>query len=298
MPIQKFDVARPDGAFEEKYWSPLNTPVLDDAGRVAYIIHRVEDVTQAVKLRESVERALSLTESQRREIDALKQAAQFQLFVRSVKDYGLILLDAQGRVASWNEGAERNKGYREHEIVGKPYETFFTPEDIEDGTPGRLLAQAAAQGHVRAQGWRVRKDGTRFWADVTLTALRGGRRLTGGVLRARGRRAGGDVGRQNQDAGTPIPGPAGRVRGHRPAARPRRPMNLLSCVHFRYTLLGVTFFLASVGYAGWVAYVASMQQIAMTEETQRLIAENAQAASAAAIVRAQRDPASPALTAP
>jgi PAS domain S-box-containing protein len=83
------------------------------------------------------------------------------------------MLDVEGRVQTWNAGAEAIKGYRREEIVGKTLDVFYTPEDAARGLPRRLLAQAASEGRVENEGWRVRKDGTRFWADVVITALRG-----------------------------------------------------------------------------------------------------------------------------
>lgn len=95
------------------------------------------------------------------------------LLIDSVVDYALFVLDAHGGVRSWNPGAERLKGYRADEIIGRDLSVFYTPEDREAGLPARLLAQAAEQGRVIHTGWRVRKDGTRFYGDVTITALRG-----------------------------------------------------------------------------------------------------------------------------
>jgi len=92
--------------------------------------------------------------------------------VHSVKDYAIFLLDPEGRVASWNEGAQRIKGYAEHEIVGKHFSVFYTPEVAASGWPEYELEAAQAEGRFEDEGWRVRKDGTKFWADVVITALR------------------------------------------------------------------------------------------------------------------------------
>jgi PAS domain S-box-containing protein len=103
----------------------------------------------------------------------------FRLLVESVRDYAIFALDPSGVVVSWNAGAERVKGYTPAEIIGKPLTTFYTPEDVAAGRPQRLLATAAAEGSVADEGWRVRRDGSRFWASVTLTALREGGELVG-----------------------------------------------------------------------------------------------------------------------
>jgi PAS domain S-box-containing protein len=97
---------------------------------------------------------------------------RFRLLVDGVLDYAIYMLDAGGRVVSWNAGAERLKGYSPAEAVGQPYGLFFSPEDQLAKKPQRLLARAEAEGKCEDEGWRVRKDGSRFWAHVVLTALR------------------------------------------------------------------------------------------------------------------------------
>jgi len=94
------------------------------------------------------------------------------LLVSRVKDYAIYVLGVDGQIRSWNDGAEHIKGYRAEEIIGKHMSTFYTPEDIERGLPAELLKIAEAEGRVEREGWRVRKDGTRFWCDVVITALR------------------------------------------------------------------------------------------------------------------------------
>ncbi|BDG09954.1 PAS domain-containing sensor histidine kinase [Anaeromyxobacter paludicola] len=96
----------------------------------------------------------------------------FRLLVESVLDYAIFMLDPSGHVLTWNAGAERIKGWRASEIIGAHLSRFYTPEDLARGKPAWLLAQAAKDGRVEDEGWRVRKDGTRFWALVVLTALR------------------------------------------------------------------------------------------------------------------------------
>jgi PAS domain S-box-containing protein len=101
-----------------------------------------------------------------------RSGEQFQLLVASVKDYAIFLLDPQGRVVSWNAGAERIKGYRAQEILGESFTRFYQPEDVEAGVPAAALRQASEQGRFVGYGWRVRRDGSRFYAHVTITALR------------------------------------------------------------------------------------------------------------------------------
>jgi PAS domain S-box-containing protein len=95
-----------------------------------------------------------------------------ELLVGSVVDYAIFVLDVDGRISSWNPGAERLKGYRADEVIGRHFSIFYTDDDIEDRFPDRELAIAAAAGRFENEGWRVRKDGSRFWANVIITALR------------------------------------------------------------------------------------------------------------------------------
>jgi PAS domain S-box-containing protein len=115
-----------------------------------------------------------------RDITARKRAAevsrekdeQLRLLVNGVKDYAILMLDPEGRVASWNQGAERIKGYKANEIIGRHFSCFYPPEDLQNGKPERELQKAIAEGHYAEEGWRIRKDGSRFWAHVVITALR------------------------------------------------------------------------------------------------------------------------------
>jgi PAS domain S-box-containing protein len=93
---------------------------------------------------------------------------RFELLVNAVKDYAIYLLDRNGHVASWNAGAERFKGYAAHEIIGHHFSRFYTDEDRASGLPQRALDTAATTGTFEAEGWRVRKDGTRFWTSVVI----------------------------------------------------------------------------------------------------------------------------------
>jgi len=97
---------------------------------------------------------------------------RFRLFVKAVQDYAIFILDAQGRVATWNEGAARMKGYEAKQIIGRHVSVFYPREDVERGLPERLLKTAEEKGSVEHEGWRVRKDGSRFWGSVSITALR------------------------------------------------------------------------------------------------------------------------------
>ncbi len=104
-------------------------------------------------------------------IVSLDDAKRLQLLIDGVADYAVYLISPEGRIASWNTGAQRLKGYEAAEIIGKPYATFFTEEDRNAGLPDAALKTAAEQGRWEQEGWRVRKDGTRFWALAVLDAV-------------------------------------------------------------------------------------------------------------------------------
>jgi len=97
---------------------------------------------------------------------------RFRSLVDAVEEYAIFMLDPDGRVVTWNEGAERIKGYAQDEIVSQHFSTFYTDEDQEEGVPAANLDAAMAEGWVEDEGWRVRADGSRFWANVTITAVR------------------------------------------------------------------------------------------------------------------------------
>ncbi len=95
-----------------------------------------------------------------------------ELLVAETQDYAIFMLNTDGRVTTWNRGAQRFKGYRSEDIIGQHFSVFYPPEDIRAGKPGRELEIAAADGRLEDEGWRVRQDGTQFWANVVITALR------------------------------------------------------------------------------------------------------------------------------
>ena len=105
--------------------------------------------------------------------EALKTSEErFRMLIEGVKDYAIFMLDADGRVMTWNNGAGRIKGYHTEEILGKHFSTFYQPEDIQADRPKQGLRRAVAEGRFEEEGWRLRKDGSRFWANVVITALK------------------------------------------------------------------------------------------------------------------------------
>lgn len=97
---------------------------------------------------------------------------RFQLLVQSVRDYAILMLDPDGRIVSWNDGAERIKGYTADEVIGRSFAIFYPPEAVAKGFPQHELDVASREGRFEDEDWRVRKDGSRFWANIIITALR------------------------------------------------------------------------------------------------------------------------------
>src|SRR5688572_22644446 len=96
----------------------------------------------------------------------------YQRVVEQTRDYAVFVLDPQGRIMTWSMGAQRIKGYAADEIIGKHFSTFYTRDALESGWPAYELKVATSEGRFEDEGWRVRKDGSRFWANVIITALR------------------------------------------------------------------------------------------------------------------------------
>jgi PAS domain S-box-containing protein len=141
-----------DGHFEEAFFNFVYQPMNSEGQTVEGIIVFAFEVTAEVRARQESEEV-------------------FRLLVESVQDYAILMLDPEGRVSSWNSGARRITGYERDEIIGGHVSIFYPPEDIAAGKPEALLAQARQTGRVEDEGWRVRKDGTRFRADVITTPV-------------------------------------------------------------------------------------------------------------------------------
>jgi len=123
---------------------------------------RLRTIAQLQQRAEVLESKLTLQESEDR----------FRLIVEGVQDYAIFMLDSDGRVRSWNKGAKRIKGYDSAEIIGKHFSCFYPEEDLRNGKPAWELEVAAKEGRFEDEGWRLRKDGSRFWANVIITAIR------------------------------------------------------------------------------------------------------------------------------
>ncbi|HEX7250504.1 MAG TPA: PAS domain S-box protein [Burkholderiales bacterium] len=167
QPEEELQVAARDGRLEDEGWrvrkdgsrfwaNVILTALRDPAGNLVGYGKVVRDLTR----RRADEEKLHLSEE------------RFRLLVDRVREYAIFMLDANGIIATWNSGAQRIKGYDAPEIIGKHFRTFYPKEVADAGYPEYELKTAAADGAFSDEGWRVRKDGTRFWAHVTITALR------------------------------------------------------------------------------------------------------------------------------
>ncbi|WP_191970828.1 hybrid sensor histidine kinase/response regulator [Methylobacterium soli] len=168
LPGRALQIAATEGRFEQEGWrvrkdgSLMWAHVLIDPirGEDGSLIGYAK-VTRDLSERKATQEALHESEQ------------RFRLLVQGVQDYAIYMLDPLGRIASWNRGAQRFKGYTDAEIVGEHFSRFYTPEDQATGLPARALRTAAKEGRFEAEGWRVRKDGTQFWAHVIIDPIRG-----------------------------------------------------------------------------------------------------------------------------
>jgi PAS domain S-box-containing protein len=166
LPWRALDIAKREGKFEAegwrvrkdgtKFWAyVIIDPIRDNEGNLVGFAKVTRDLTERMK----AEAALRASQE------------QFRLLVQGVTDYAIFMISPEGNVASWNAGAQRIKGYAPEEIIGKHFSAFYTEEDRKAGRPQKALEIAKRDGRYEKEGWRVRKDGTKFWANVVLDAV-------------------------------------------------------------------------------------------------------------------------------
>jgi PAS domain S-box-containing protein len=166
LPERALAAAREEGKFEGEGWR-----VRKDGGRfwASVIIDPIRNREGNLVGYAKITR--DLTERRAAESALRSSHEQFKLLVQGVTDYSIYLLSTEGLVASWNAGAQRIKGYAPEEIIGQHFSRFYTDEDRKKGDPERALATATQEGRCEKEGWRVRKNGERFWAHVVIDAI-------------------------------------------------------------------------------------------------------------------------------
>ena len=176
-PAEELRIAAATGRYEEEGWrlrkdgtrfwaNVVITALHDEKGELIGFGKVSRDLTVR-RLAEEQTRAKALELEQ-----ANRQLAEYRRLVTSVRDYAIFMLDPAGHILSWNPGARHLKGYDPEEIIGRHFSVFYTDEDRARDHPAYELEVAVREGRYEEEGWRVRKDGTRFWAQVTITAVR------------------------------------------------------------------------------------------------------------------------------
>ncbi|WP_338106288.1 PAS domain S-box protein [Ramlibacter henchirensis] len=167
VPERALELARTTGKFEAEGWrvrkdgsrfwaSVVIDPIRDEKGELIGFTKITRDITD----KREAQKALRMSEE------------RFRMLVQGVTDYAIYLLSPSGEITNWNAGARRIKGYDEPEVLGSHFSRFYTDEDREKGVPANALRIASETGRYEAEGWRCRKDGTRFWAHVVIDAIR------------------------------------------------------------------------------------------------------------------------------
>lgn len=175
-PDNELEIAKKDGSYEEEgwrvrkdgtlFWANVVITAIYDEGKLIGFAKVTRDLSERKKIKE-------------RERKAQQQEEVFSALVTGVRDYAIFMLDPDGIVMTWNEGAQRIKGYTADEIIGKHFSQFYPEDQKKNGHPEKELSLARKEGRYEEEGWRIRKDGNRFWASVLITAIYEGEELIG-----------------------------------------------------------------------------------------------------------------------
>jgi PAS domain S-box-containing protein len=167
LPSEVLDTARREGKFEGEGWR-----VRKDGSRfwASVVVDQITNDKDELLGFAKITR--DMTEKREAQLALLDAERRFRILVQGVIDYAIFMLDPEGRVTNWNAGAQRIKGYLPDEIIGEHFSRFYTDEDRKAGVPDKAIGTARKVGRYEAEGWRVRKDGSRFWASVVLDAIR------------------------------------------------------------------------------------------------------------------------------
>jgi PAS domain S-box-containing protein len=165
LPAQALKTAIEEGRFVAEAWRYRK----DGSRFWAAVV--IDPIFKAGELAGFAKITRDMSEQRETQRQALESERRFRLLVQGVVDYAIYMLSPDGRVTNWNAGAERIKGYRAEEIIGEHFSQFYTAEDVADGVPQRALKKARDEGSFQTEGWRVRKDGSRFWASVVIDAI-------------------------------------------------------------------------------------------------------------------------------
>lgn len=171
-------IERPDGTKVNVL--PNAKPIINAYGKLIGAINMMVDVTVERRAQEAIHRSeekyRGLSETLVKKVaertSFLKESEErYHKMIEEVQDYAILTMDKQGFILNWNKGAEKIKGYKEEEIVGKNFRLFYQDEDRKNNLPERLIKKATDEGRAMQEGWRLRKDGTRFWGSIVITAL-------------------------------------------------------------------------------------------------------------------------------
>jgi PAS domain S-box-containing protein len=165
-PARLLETARKEGRVESQGWR-----IRKDGSRFWALatLHAVRDDEGELIGFAKITRDMSA--QREAELALIESEQRFRLLVEGVIDYAIYMIDVNGAITNWNKGAERIKGYRAADVIGRHFSMFYTPEDRQAGLPARALAAAMSEGHYESEGWRVRKDGTRFWASAVIDPI-------------------------------------------------------------------------------------------------------------------------------